>query len=72
MSSPYYTNKSTRAYIDRRLKILQEQLNPELSASDYKKGDDQDLEEMRDKLMSEIKLKDPEFYAGIDIHKDKE
>lgn len=72
MKSPYYTNKATRAYIDRRLKIIQENLNPELSASDYKKGDDLDLEEMKDKLEEEIKLKDPTFYEGIDIYKDKE
>ena len=72
MKSPYYTNKATRAYIDRRLKIIQEQLNPELSASDYTKGDDQDLEEMRDRLQLEIKAKDPDFFNGIDIYKDKE
>lgn len=70
--SPYYTNKATRAYIDRRVKIIQEQLNPYLSASDYIKGDDPDLEEMKEKMEAEIKAKDPEYYESIDLYKDME
>ena len=70
--SPYYTNKKVRAYIDRRVKIIQEQLLPYLSATDYTKGEDEDLEEMKDRLESEIKAKDPEYYDSIDLYKDNE
>lgn len=68
--SPYYQNKSVRNYIDRRVKIIQEQLNPYLSASDYKEGDDEDLEQMKEQFEQEIKDKDPVYYDSIDLYKD--
>ena len=66
----YLTNKKDRAYIDRRVKIIQEQLNPYLSAKDYTKGDDEDLEDMVKKLEAEIKERDPKYFETIDLYKD--
>ena len=60
--SKYYTNQTVRAYIDRRLRIINEKIMPYMTAIDCTKKEKKKLDKDRKKLWQEIRLRDLEFY----------
>lgn len=59
------TNKSIREYIDRRNRIINEEICPHLYAIDCTEEEAVKLLERKNKLEEEIKLKDPTYYETV-------